>query len=53
MTWPDLIKLLLFDNMDKEPDKRMPASRFWGLVVVFGGGWLLYAAAQLVDALGK
>ena len=38
-------------KMVKEAEKGMPASRFWGLVGCFGGGWLAYAAAKLIEAL--
>lgn len=37
--------------MIKETERGMPAGRFWGLVLSFGGGWLAYAAAKLIEVL--
>lgn len=50
MTFKDFIEVI---EMVKETEKGLSSGRFWGLVATFGGGWLLYAAAQLVDAFNK
>ena len=48
MKFTDFIEVV---KMVKEAEKEMKATRFWWLAFSFGGGWLAFGLARLVESL--